>query len=182
MPYRDNVATDTPTSGPETMSNNRPPAEPPRADSPVPMEILRKFRIIIGAVRQHSRELETAFGVGGAQVWMLAAIAETPDISVSQLGKALSIHVSTASNLLDKLARRGLVDRLRSDDDRRAVRLRVTPAGQAILDRAPQPLTGLMIDALRKMPRESLDRLDEDLACLIGHLKSTDPAAANEPL
>ena len=113
---------------------------------------------------------------------MLAAIAETPEITVSRLSRALSIHVSTASNLLDKLAKRGLVERMRSDDDRRAVRLQITPAGQTILDRAPQPASGLIIDALSRMSRESLARLDEDLACLIGHINTTDPSAANEPL
>ena len=162
------------------MPSEPSPAAQTRASSPVAMEILKKFRIIIGAVRQHSRELETASAE--AQVWMLAAIAETPEITVSRLSRALSIHVSTASNLLDKLAKRGLVERLRSDDDRRAVRLRITPAGQAVLDRAPRPASGLIIDALGRMSRESLARLDEDLACLIGHINTTDPSAANEPL
>ncbi len=164
------------------MPSEPSPAAQTSASSPVAMEILKKFRIIIGAVRQHSRELESACGVGGAQVWMLAAIAETPEITVSKLSRALSIHVSTASNLLDKLAKRGLVERLRSDDDRRAVRLRITHAGQVILDRAPRPASGLIIDALSRMSHESLARLDEDLARLIGHINTTDPAAANEPL
>ena len=164
------------------MASESSPAAQPRTSSSAAMEILKKFRIIIGAVRRHSRALESACGVGGAQVWMLAAIAATPDITVSRLSRALSIHVSTANNLLDKLAKRGLVERLRTDDDRRAVRLRITPAGQAILDRAPQPVTGLIIDALGRMPRESLARLDQDLSCLIDHLNTTDPSAANEPL
>ncbi len=164
------------------MPSEPSPVAQARDSAPVAMEILKKFRIIIGAVRQHSRELESACGVGGAQVWMLSAIAETPEITVSRLSRALSIHVSTASNLLDKLAKRGLVERLRNDDDRRAVRLRITPAGQAILDRAPRPASGLIIDALSRMPRESLARLDDDLACLIGHINTTDPSAANEPL
>lgn len=54
--------------------------------SPLVLETLRKFRVIIGAVRQHSRALETACGISGAQVWILATIADTPDITVSQLG------------------------------------------------------------------------------------------------
>jgi hypothetical protein len=41
--------------------------------TPTILETLQKFRIIIGAVRQHSRALETARGISGAQVWVLAA-------------------------------------------------------------------------------------------------------------
>lgn len=150
--------------------------------SPTVLATLQKFRIIIGAVRQHSQSLEAACGISGAQVWALATIADTPDITVSQLSQTLSIHVSTASNLLDKLARAGLVERIRGEEDRRVVNLRLTQAGADILARAPRPLTGLMFDALNKMPEASRSKLDEELACLIEQLNLVDQGAANEPL
>jgi DNA-binding MarR family transcriptional regulator len=150
--------------------------------SPRAIETLKKFRVIFGAVRQHSRALEAACGVGGTQVWMLATIGETPGITVSRLSDALSIHVSTASNLLDKLAKRGLVERLRSEADRRVVCLRLTDDGRAILDKAPRPLSGLIVNALEKMPEASLASLDRELGRLIGYINPPDQSAANEPL
>ena len=150
--------------------------------NPLVLETLQKFRIIIGAVRQHSQALEAACGISGAQVWVLASIADAPDITVSQLSQALSVHVSTASNLLDKLARAGLVERIRSEEDRRVVRLRLTEAGRDILARAPRPLTGLIVDALEKMPSDALTRLDSELSSLIGNLNLVDRNAANVPL
>lgn len=148
--------------------------------SPLVHDTLQKFRLVVGAIRQHSRALETACGISGAQVWMLATIAEVPDITVSQLSQSLSVHISTASNLLDKLARAGLVERLRSDEDRRVVRLRLTDAGAAIVERAPKPMTGLVFDALAKLPEDTLARLDADLASLIEHMNLEDKSAANE--
>lgn len=149
---------------------------------PLVLETLQKFRLIIGSVRQHSRALEAACGIGGTQVWMLATIADKPDITVSQLGQALSIHVSTASNLLDKLARAGLVERVRGEEDRRVVRLRLTDKGRDIVARAPRPLTGLVVDALEKMPEDSLAKLDQELANLIQQMNLLDRSAASEPL
>jgi DNA-binding MarR family transcriptional regulator len=146
------------------------------------LETVQKFRLIIGAVRQHSRALEAACGIGGAQVWMLATIADAPDITVTQLGKALSVHVSTASNLLDKLARAGLVERLRGEEDRRLVRLRLTDRGRDIVARAPRPLSGRLVDALERMPEDSLARLDKELAEFIKQMNLLDQSAANEPL
>lgn len=113
---------------------------------------------------------------------MLATIADTPDITVSQLGQALSIHVSTTSNLLDKLARAGLVVRLRGEEDRRVVRLRLTDQGRDIVARAPRPLTGLVVDALEKMPEDSLARLDDELAILVKQMNLLDRSAASVPL
>lgn len=150
--------------------------------APLVHETLQKFRLIVGAVRQHSRALEAACGISGAQVWMLAAIAEAPDSTVSQLSQALSVHISTASNLLDKLARAGLVERLRTEEDRRVVLLRLTDAGKAVVERAPKPLTGLVFDALEKMPMDALARLDTELTTLIALMSPVDESAANEPM
>ena len=83
---------------------------------------------------------------------------------------------------VDKLARAGLVERLRGEEDRRVVRLRLTDQGRDIVARAPLPLTGLVVDALEKMPVDALTRLDEDLASLIKQMNLLDQSAANEPL
>lgn len=150
--------------------------------TPLVRDTLEKFRLIVGAVRQHSRALEAACGISGAQVWMLASIAEEPDITVSRLSQTLSVHISTASNLLDKLARAGLVERLRGEEDRRVVRLRLTDAGRAIVERAPKPLTGLVFDALEKLPEDALARLNAELAGLVALMELEDQSAAGEPM
>lgn len=150
--------------------------------NPLATETLKQFRIIISAVRQHFRALEEACGVSGAQIWILSAIAETPGITVSQLGKTLSVHVSTVSNMLDKLAKAGLVERLRREDDRRVVNLHLTAEGLAVLARAPQPLTGLVPHALENLPEPALVRLNEDLALLIQQMQYVDHDNADKPL
>lgn len=150
--------------------------------NPLATETLKQFRIIISAVRQHFRALEEACGVSGAQIWILSAIAETPGITVSQLGKTLSVHVSTVSNMLDKLAKAGLVERLRREDDRRVVNLHLTAEGLAVLARAPQPLTGLVPHALENLPEPALVRLNEDLALLIQQMQYVDHGNADKPL
>lgn len=150
--------------------------------TPLARETLKQLRIIIGAVRHHFRALETACGISGAQVWILAALAENPGITVSRLGETLSVHVSTASNMLDKLAKAGLVERRRGEDDRRVVNLHLTEQGQAVLARAPRPLTGLVPHALARLPESTLLRLNEDLALLVQQMNYIDLDAANKPL
>ncbi len=150
--------------------------------SPLATETLKQFRIIISAVRQHFRALEEACGVSGAQVWILSAIADTPGITVSRLSETLSVHVSTVSNMLDKLAKADLVERLRCEDDRRVVNLNLTPKGQAVLGKAPRPLTGLVPHALDSLPEEVLQRLNQDLALLIEQMHDVDHGSADKPL
>lgn len=156
--------------------------ESPTMNKPLATETLKQLRIIIAAVRQHFRALEAACGVSGAQVWILSAIAETPGITVSRLSEALAVHISTASNMLDKLVAASLVQRERSDTDRRVVHLRLTPQGEAAIGRAPRPLAGLVSHALEAMPEEALARLHDDLDTLIRHMNPVDHSAANKPL
>lgn len=145
-------------------------------------EALKKFRVIYGTVRKHSRDMERACGVGGAQVWALAVLARRPGIRVTEFARELSIHPSTASNLLDKLERAGYVQRSRSADDQRVVELKLTEAGQAVLARAPQPHSGVLTHALEQMPASLLQRLIEDLQAVTEHMQIKDERAASRPL
>ena len=145
-------------------------------------ETLKQFRIIIGAVRHHFRALEKACGVPGAQVWILSVIAASPGIKVSRLSETLSVHISTASNMLDRLAKAGMVERRRSKADRRVVNLHLTPAGKAALARAPKPLTGVIPHALNSLPEPALERLHDDLDLLIHQINFIDISVARKPL
>lgn len=143
---------------------------------------LGKFRIIFGAIRQHFRAVEKACGVSGAQVWVLATLAEAPGLRVTELAQALSIHASTASNLLDKIEKSGLIRRERSREDQRVVRLFLTEAGQAALAAAPQPFTGVLPHALAQLPPEILERLGHDLDTVISHMEVANSRDAQHPL
>jgi len=143
---------------------------------------LGKFRMIFGAIRQHFREVEKACGVSGAQVWVLATLAESPGLRVTELAETLSIHASTASNLLDKIEKNGLIRRERGTQDQRVVRLFLTESGQAALAAAPKPFTGVLPHALNQLPPETLARLSHDLDTLIGFMDLTNSKDAKQPL
>jgi len=62
------------------------------------------------------------------------------------------------------------------------VRLRLTEAGRAVIERAPKPLTGPVSDALSKIPEDALTSLNAELTELIRHMSEVDQSAADEPL
>ncbi|MDP3586326.1 MAG: MarR family transcriptional regulator [Thiobacillus sp.] len=145
-------------------------------------EALRQFRVIFSAVRQHFQAVEKACGVSGAQIWAMSALRQSPGMKVSELAQAMSIHTSTASNLLDKIERAGLVRRERKHADQRVVQLYLTEKGEQALDKAPQPLTGMLTHALGQLSEDTLSRLNQDLATLIAHMGAVDYQAAQKPL
>lgn len=161
-------------------SEPHPEPLPPPNDAP-PQRVLRQFRIVFNAVKTHFRQLERDSGLGGAQVWALSVIDSQPGIGATSLGRAMDIHQSTASNLVRGLVERGYVAAAREGTDRRSVALRILPAGQEVLRRAPAPLSGVLPNALAGLDEATLLRLEQDLATLIARL-DTDEAAGKIPL
>ncbi len=138
-------------------------------------EVLKDFRLILGSVRRHYASIAQTGGVSGAQVWALATIARRPGMRVSDLAVALSVHQSTASNLVEKLIRNGLAARRRDSLDQRVVRLALTARGRRVIRRAPRPAGDALTAALGRLPSEVLARLRSDLAALVRALRTSAP-------
>ena len=143
--------------------------------------VLRQFRQVFNAVKAHFQQVEKTVGMGGAQVWALSVVRDNPGMGVGALAKAMSIHQSTASNLVRTLIDREMVVGAKQGADRRAVQLNLLPAGAKVLKNAPGPFAGLLPDALKSLSPETLARLQEDLGRLIVAI-AADEAGASIPL
>jgi DNA-binding MarR family transcriptional regulator len=145
-------------------------------------EVLQQFRLVFGSVRRHSKQVEQDCGMSGSQAWMLQELLRSPHIGVSALAARLAIHISTASQLVDKLVNSGYLAKQRSAEDQRRVGLRLTAAGQAALRRIPRPAEGLLPSALRDLPDPTLRALERGLAQLLQHLQPLDGDDAANPV
>jgi DNA-binding MarR family transcriptional regulator len=153
-----------------------------RPNSAQAVAVLQHIRELFRVSQQHFQRIEVRCGVSGAQLWALAEVQARPGSKISELATALSVHLSTASNLLDRLEAKALVRRQRGKQDQRVVRVYLTPAGQKVLKAAPKPTEGIIPDALHRMPRDALGRLDRDLEKLLQLAKIRDRRAAMKPL
>ena len=68
-----------------------------------------------------------------AQYRALIEVASRGPLRLADLALALRVDRSTATRICDRLIRRGLVSRRRLADDRRAVRISLTPAGRELV-------------------------------------------------
>jgi DNA-binding MarR family transcriptional regulator len=92
------------------------------------------LRTFVGAAEGHARSA----GLPPQQYALLLALrghASYPEVSVKDMAEALQIRQSSASLLVDRAVKQGHVARVRSEHDRRLLRLYLTPSGQMMLDR-----------------------------------------------
>lgn len=94
---------------------------------------LGAFRYQIRRFLHFSETAAAAEGLEPHQHQMLLAIRalEQPSVTptIGQLAEHLFIRHHSAVGMIDRLAGRGLVERLRAEDDRRQVRVRLTASG-----------------------------------------------------
>jgi DNA-binding MarR family transcriptional regulator len=119
----DPTSVDSPAASPA-------PSDRPRPDNDVPGHLIRRAqRVHTGYwAEQFDRELT------GPQYAALHVLACWPDINQRQLGDAAGLDKSTAADLLDRLERRGWVDRHRDPADRRGNLLALSDSAAALVD------------------------------------------------
>lgn len=82
-------------------------------------------------------------GITGHQASVLFMVASGKCLLAVELAREYGVDASAVTRLLDRLEKRGLLTRARSDEDRRVVRLALTAEGQAIAARMPAVFTGV---------------------------------------
>jgi DNA-binding MarR family transcriptional regulator len=157
------------------------PADTPTLPADV-LRALRSFRMIVRSIKQHFQHVQEATGVSGSQLWCLVAIQAQPGIRVTQLAQALGIQQATASNLVESLDRKGLLERRRDQRDQRVVSLFLSEAGARIAQAAPQPVAGILPDALERLDPSALAQLNGLLEQVIGLMALQAPDGRDVPL
>lgn len=96
---------------------------------------------VIEALSQSIGQHETAWLQRGkfaaltlVQIHYLDTISHLENPTISELARAMDVSKPTATVAIDRLADRGYVNRVQSDNDRRVRHLHLTTAGSAIAD------------------------------------------------
>lgn len=100
-------------------------------------DVLVTLRQIIRATDLHSRKLMKACGLTIPQVVVLRAIHELGKVTVRSISKQVSLSQATVTTILNRLEQRHLVQRVRSERDRRVVHVVLTAEGERTLANAP---------------------------------------------
>jgi DNA-binding MarR family transcriptional regulator len=146
------------------------------------LKALQSLRTVFGSARTHDAEVRQLAGISGSQLWALSEIAAQTGITVNGLAEQMALHQTTASNLVNSLVEHQLIRRVRDALDRRIIHLHPSAEGKRLLLRVPGPHAGLLVDALRRLERQQIERLRESLACLVSALQQTAADAAGAPL
>ncbi len=127
---------------------------------------LRGIRRLVRTLQESARAVEGRTGITNAQLFLLRALGENPSLSLGELAAVGRTQQSTASIVVQRLVRNGLIRRERSPEDGRRVRLSLTARGRRKLRSAPVPPTTRLLDALQALSRGERGALIRGLRAL----------------
>jgi DNA-binding MarR family transcriptional regulator len=128
--------------------------------------IVDDLRIVYASLHRLSASAWQQLDLTMAQFKALVAIERGTARSVCMLGRELSIGESATSLLVDKLVRRGYVERTTDPDDRRRVLLTASQRGQDLLRELRHGHHQSLMEWLAALTDEDLDVLSRGLRTL----------------
>jgi DNA-binding MarR family transcriptional regulator len=143
------------------------PAEgPPRPPELDPVDGLAQLSfVIMGMLERRAAEHDLSL-----PATRLLGVLRDREPTMNELARLLDLDKSSATGLVDRAERRGLVARVPSPSDRRAVLVRLTDAGRALVSTASGGFAADVTAMLGRLPgrdRAALSRLVSRL--LVAH-------------
>ena len=110
------------------------PAEALKLDNQLCFPLYAAARRVTGLYTPYLKEL----GLTYTQYIVLLVLWEHDGLSLGEIGDRLSLDSGTLTPLCKKLETAGLIERRRSEQDERSVRITLTDAGRTLKERAAE--------------------------------------------
>jgi DNA-binding MarR family transcriptional regulator len=140
--------------------------------------IMRAEQIIMGRLNELLDPLELTFP--RYEALMILFYSRKGQLPLGKLSDRLQVHRASVTNVIDKLAESGYVERVVHEQDRRAILARITADGRRVARRATKRLNGAQFgtDTLGEDSCEAIYELLEPLRRAAGDYE---PVDAPEP-
>lgn len=115
-------------------------------------QILLSLRQISQAIDLQSRALLLRCGLTGPQLIVLRELYRSGQVAIGSLARHVSLSQATVTGIVERLERRGLVERARDRSDRRRVLVQCTPEGGNVSENAPSVLQEGFAEELVRLP------------------------------
>jgi DNA-binding MarR family transcriptional regulator len=139
--------------------------------------VFGSFLRTIGLLRRTMEPFFTSYGISGAQ-WGILAVLHWSErdgegaLRLTDLGERLIIRPPSVTTVIDRLEKMGLVERRASKADSRAKEVRLTAAGNTLVDRVLAAHKKQTEKVLANLSREEQVMLKELLEKVSGHLEA----------
>ena len=98
----------------------------------------KELRYIAGIIKQKAREILNSYTITPPQFIALQWLFEHGDMTIGDLSNKMYLAFSTTTDLVDRMEKNELVVRIREEQDRRVVRIKLLKEGERVIEEVIQ--------------------------------------------
>ncbi|MFZ5823556.1 MAG: MarR family winged helix-turn-helix transcriptional regulator [Bacillota bacterium] len=127
------------------------------------VEIEDLLRSVGQILKKRGRDILGNFDITNPQFDALLVLREFGELTMGELCGKMFLACSTATDLIDRMERNGLIERVRDTADRRVIRLRVLDKGNSIIDEVLEARRTYLANTLSELDVADKERLIQSL-------------------
>ncbi len=121
--------------------------------------LVGSVRKLVRAVYTDSQKMSKQFGLTAPQSAVLRLLVSRGGLSSADVSRLLYVTPSNITGIIDRLVKKGLVERVRKNGDRRVALITLTEAGRALSSTLPDPIEQKFISQLADLEPEHVQIL-----------------------
>ena len=122
-------------------------------------DIVESIRRLVRAEYLDSQKMSKQFGLTGPQSLVLRMLIKKGSLSSADLSRQMYVTPSNITGIIDRLEKKGLVERIRKPGDRRVALITLTQSGQELGKTIPDPIEKKFVNQLADLETEHLQIL-----------------------
>jgi MarR family transcriptional regulator, organic hydroperoxide resistance regulator len=148
-----------------------------KKDQPVTLETLidieRLLREISIIVKRKGREILDHFPITPPQFNALLLLNKDGDMTIGELSQKMYLACSTMTDLVDRMEKNGLVNRVRDERDRRVVRIHLLERGAKIIEEVLEARRQYLSGVLAQLSEEEAIQIKKNLSLVFDHMRDS---------
>lgn len=118
----------------------------------------KELRYISGIIKQKGREILNSYTITPPQFIALQWLFEHGDMTIGDLSNKMFLAFSTTTDLVDRMEKNELVLRIREEQDRRVVRIKLLKEGERIIEEVIQKRQEYLQNVLTEFSEEEVEQ------------------------
>jgi DNA-binding MarR family transcriptional regulator len=126
--------------------------------------IEKDLRYISGIIKQKGREMLSQYKITPPQFVALQWLFEDGDMTIGELSNKMFLACSTTTDLVDRMEKNLLVERVKDPSDRRVVRIHLLEEGKRIIDEVIKKRQAYLEEILKNFTMDQILLLQSSLS------------------
>ena len=122
-------------------------------------DIIESIRRLVRAEYLDSQKMSKQYGLTGPQSLVLRLLIKKGALSSADLSRQMYVTPSNITGIIDRLEKKGFVERIRKQGDRRVALITLTDSGQKLGQTIPDPIEKKFVNQLVDLEPEHLQIL-----------------------